>query len=105
MCNPVLPGSITTSARKYLHTLILFPKKFQLILGSFFDVSSSQLLLKIFRCLEVPVLAQQVMNKTGIHEDGGLILASLSELRIWGCGGLRRRSQMWLRSHVVVAVA
>ena len=32
----------------------------------------------------VPVVVQQVMNQTGIHEDTGLI-PGLSRLRIWHC--------------------
>ena len=33
----------------------------------------------------VPVVVQQLMNLTRIHEDVGLILASLSGLQIWHC--------------------
>ena len=35
----------------------------------------------------VPVLAQQLTNRTSIHEDVGSIpsLALLNELRIWHC--------------------
>ena len=47
----------------------------------------------------VPVVSQQVKNSTSIHENLGL----LRGLRIWHCLKLRR-SQMWLRSRVAVAV-
>ena len=46
-----------------------------------------------------------VMNLTSIHEDEGSILAQLSGLRIWGWCELQCRSQMCLRSGIVVAVA
>ena len=41
---------------------------------------------------------------TSIHEDMGLILASLSGLRIWHCHELWCKSKMWLESCVAVAV-
>ena len=49
-------------------------------------------------------MAQQLTNPTGIHEDSGMILASLSGLKICHCCELWCRSQMWLGSHVAVAV-
>ena len=53
----------------------------------------------------VPVVAQQVKNLTSIHEDVGSVLALLSGLRIQRCRELQQRSQMQLRSGIVVAVA
>ena len=44
-------------------------------------------------------------NPTSIHEDAVRSLALLSGLRIHCCGELWCRSQMWLWSHVAVAVA
>ena len=52
----------------------------------------------------VPVVVWCVKNTAKTCKDAGLILASLSGLRIWGCHKLRCRSQMWLRSGVAVAV-
>ena len=43
-------------------------------------------------------------NLTSIYEDSGSILASLSGLRIQRWHELRRRSQMWLGSHIAVTV-
>ena len=40
-------------------------------------------------------------NLTGIHEDTGL---AISGLRIWHCCELWCRLQMWLRSHIAMAV-
>jgi len=54
--------------------------------------------------LRVPNVAQWVKNPTSIHEDVGLILASLSGLRIRRCRELWCRLQMWLGSGVAVAV-
>ena len=53
----------------------------------------------------VPVVAQRLINPTGIHEDAGRSLASLNGLRIRHCCELWCRSQTQLRSCVVVAVA
>ena len=51
-------------------------------------------------------MAQQVKNLTSIHDDVGSIpVASLSGLRILGCGQLQCRLWMWLGSIVAVAVA
>ena len=62
-------------------------------------------LIKI-RTPGVPVVAQQVMNLTSIHEDTGLIPGfMLSGLRIQHCHELWCRSQTWLRSCIAVAVA
>ena len=40
----------------------------------------------------VPIVAQQLMNPTRIHEDAGRSLALLSGLRILHCHELWRRS-------------
>ena len=53
----------------------------------------------------VPIVAQWLTNPTRNHEVVGSILASLSGLRIRHCHELWCRSQMWLGSHVAVAVA
>ena len=58
-----------------------------------------------FHHVAVPVVAQQVKNPTSIHEDAGLILGSLSGLRIRRCRELWCRSQMQLGSCVAVAAA
>ena len=50
-------------------------------------------------------MVQWLMNPTKNHEVVGLILASLSGLRIWHRPELWSRLQMWLRSHVAVVVA
>ena len=55
--------------------------------------------------LGVPVVAQWLMNPTGIHEDAGLIPGLTHGLKIWLCPELWGRSQMRLGYHVVVAVA
>ena len=56
--------------------------------------------------LGVPIMAQQVTNRTGIHEDAGFIPGlKLSGLRIQHGHELRCRLQMQLRSHLAVAVA
>ena len=49
----------------------------------------------------VPVVAQQVKNLTSIHEDEGLIpgLPQWVKGPVWP-----KPTQMWLRSHVAVAV-
>ena len=49
-------------------------------------------------------MAQWVKNPTSIYEDAGLLLVSLSGLRIQHCHKLRHRSQMRLGSDVAVAV-
>ena len=51
------------------------------------------------------VVAQQVKNPSGIHEDVGSILALRSVLSILHCHKVQHKSQMRLRSHVAVAVA
>ena len=51
----------------------------------------------------VPVVAQQVKNLTGIHQDAGLI-PGLTKLRIQRCRELRHKSWACLGSRVVVAV-
>ena len=51
----------------------------------------------------VPFAAQQVKNLTSVHEDVGSI-PGLTQLRIQGCCELWHKSQMWLKSHVAVAV-
>ena len=48
----------------------------------------------------VPIVAQQVKNLTGIHEDA----ASLVRLRTQCCCKLPSKSQTWLASWVAVAV-
>ena len=50
-------------------------------------------------------MAQQLPNPTSIHEDTGLILASLSGLKIWHRHELWCRSQTWLGFCVAVAMA
>ena len=52
----------------------------------------------------VTVVAQQVTNLTGTHEDVGLIpgLSKWVMDPVWPCAVCR--SQMWLRSGVAVAV-
>ena len=50
----------------------------------------------------VPFVAQKVTNLTSIYEDA---VQSLALLRIRRCHELWCRSQAWLRSDVVVAVA
>ena len=49
-------------------------------------------------------MAQQKQNLTSIHEDTDSI-PGLGGLRIWHCRGLWCWSQMWLGSHIAVAVA
>ena len=49
--------------------------------------------------IEVPIMAQQLTNLTSVHE------ALLSGLMTWRCRELWCRLQMWLRSHVAMAVA
>ena len=44
-------------------------------------------------------------NLTSIHEDVGLIPASLSGLVIWHCQEVWCKTQIRLRSHISVAVA
>ena len=51
----------------------------------------------------VPVMAQQLMNLTSIHEDPSLI-PGLSGLRTWCCRELWCRSQTRLGSRIAVAV-
>ena len=53
----------------------------------------------------VHVVAQQIKNPTSIHEDEGLILASLTGLRIQHCHELWYRSPVGLKSDAAVAVA
>ena len=43
---------------------------------------------KMFLKVGVPIVAQQVMHPTSIHEDGGSIPGSLSGLRICCISGL-----------------
>ena len=62
------------------------------------DTLSIYLLLGSFHC------SSAITNPTGVHEDVGLILASLRGLRIQHCRKLWCRSKTWLGSHVVVAV-
>ena len=57
------------------------------------------------RCRGVPLMVQLLTNPTGIHEDTGSIpgldghwVRDLALRELW-C-----RSQMWLRSHVAMAV-
>ena len=50
-------------------------------------------------------MAQQVTNRTGIHKDASLTLASISGLRIRCCHELWCRSQVWLGSCLAVAEA
>ena len=57
------------------------------------------------RYLRVLVMAQQLTNPAGIHEDRGSSLASLSGLRIWHCHELWCRLQTWLGSGFAEAVA
>ena len=52
----------------------------------------------------VPVVAQRLTNPTSIHEDMGSIPGLTHGLRIQRCRELWSRSQMWLGSHVAVAV-
>ena len=52
----------------------------------------------------VPVVAQQIKNRIGICEDTGLILASLSGLRIQPCCKLQPRSKIQLGYLVAVTV-
>ena len=49
-------------------------------------------------------MAQWVKNPTGIHEDAGLTLASLSELKDLVLPQAGHRLQMWLESDKAVAV-
>ena len=49
-------------------------------------------------------MAQWIKNPSSIHEDVGLILASLSGLRIWHCLELWCRFQVQLGSYIAVAV-
>ena len=49
----------------------------------------------------VPFVAQWLTNPTRNHEDVGLILASLSGLRILRCHELWYRLQTWLRSRLL----
>ena len=50
-------------------------------------------------------MAQQVKNPTTIHEDVGLTPGLAQWLGIQHCHKLRHRSQMWLGSGLVMAVA
>ena len=55
---------------------------------------------------EVPIVAQQVMNPTSIHEDACSIPPGLaSGLRRWCCRKLWWTSKTQLRSHVAIAQA
>ena len=62
-------------------------------------------LLKALESQGVPIMAQQLMNLTSIHEDVGLIPDLAHALRILRCRELWCRSQMRLGSDVTVAVA
>ena len=68
----------------------------------------SQALMRGSCCVKklegVPVVAQWLMNPTGVHEDTGLIPGLAHELRIQCCRELWCRLEMWLRSCVNVAV-
>ena len=50
------------------------------------------------------VVAQCFKNLTSYHEDVGSIPGPTQWLRIWHCHELWCRLQMWLGSHVAVAV-
>ena len=52
----------------------------------------------------VSVVAQWLVNPASIHEDAGLILASLSGLRIQRCHELWYRLKMWLWGRPAAAV-
>ena len=52
----------------------------------------------------VPTVASQIKTPTSTHEDAVQFLALLSGLRISHCHELQQRSQIWLGSHVAVAV-
>ena len=52
----------------------------------------------------VPIVAQRVKNPTSLHEDACLIPGLAQWFKDPVCCKLQRRSQMWLRSGVAVAV-
>ena len=81
------------------HTVVLHYSWFQLPI-----VNCNQKILK-GKFQGIPVIAQRVKNPTSVHEDLGSITGLDRGLKIWHCHKLWPRSQMWLGSHIAVAVA
>ena len=52
-----------------------------------------------------PITDQWLTNLTGSHEIVGLILASISGLRIQRCRELWCRTQTWLKSRIALGLA